>query len=197
MTKVARVARLVARLFGGFLDDGGRSRARGRKKNTPNKFLDKMATDEAYDSCQFQPEVCEPLSGQSGQTLKDSGELMYTLYSREVLRGGQSLATLATRSCKGLGQVSWCGHLAKPIITEVRLLPEPTHMLQIGELHVTIALAIVLHSLGIHINVSAEDTLHLGPELDGFGRPAVCAAKLACPTIEQQGAWNRRTKLQH
>ena len=91
MTKVARVASLVVRLFGGFLDDGGRSRARGRKKNTPNKFLDKMATVETHVNYQILLKVVEPLSGQSGQTLKDSGELMYTfVFSGSLERGAKS-----------------------------------------------------------------------------------------------------------
>ena len=54
------------------------SRARVIKKSTPNKFLDKMATDETHVNYQILVKVVEPLSGQSGQTLKDSGELMYT-----------------------------------------------------------------------------------------------------------------------
>ena len=55
------------------MDDGGRSRARVR---TPNKFLDKMATVETHVNYQILLKVVEPLSGQSGQTLKDSGELL-------------------------------------------------------------------------------------------------------------------------
>ena len=44
----------------------------------PIKFLGKMATDEAYDNYQFLLKVCELLSGQGGQTLKDCGEFVYT-----------------------------------------------------------------------------------------------------------------------
>ena len=44
----------------------------------PIKFLGKMATDETHINYQILLKVVEPLSGQSGQTLKDSGELMYT-----------------------------------------------------------------------------------------------------------------------
>ena len=55
------------------------SRARVIKKSTPNKFLDKMATDETHVNYQILLKVVEPLSGQSGQTLKDSGELVGTV----------------------------------------------------------------------------------------------------------------------
>ena len=51
----------------------------------PIKFLGKMATDETHINYQILLKVVEPLSGQSGQTLKDSGELVYTFSFMETL----------------------------------------------------------------------------------------------------------------